>query len=218
MFEVHISASPSVIRAAWLSASPSSAKPGLRRYRAAAHSTLLVPTLSYVATSIPYFISFEVRAAYAPCRFGFPATLGQLAFVTVFRMEAVIYVALEFTGAMEPRACANEGVPAKPFWTVVACRGTVIWSDVIVTIGTFRSCSDVDADLSLCFWGGSGQADSSNSSYHEKCNSTHKFTSQLLKHFPRRLSSRRRFTTTYRSGSKSGPRVGPPPGLHIRGP
>jgi hypothetical protein len=63
-------------------------------------------------------------------------------------METVIYVALEFTSAMKPWASANESVPAKPFWTVVAGRGTVIRSHVIVTIGTFRSYSDVEADLS----------------------------------------------------------------------
>ena len=134
------------------------------RSRATAHSTRLALTLGYVATSIPHFVSFEMRTADAFCRLGFLATLWQLALIAVFRMEAVIYVSLESTGAMKPRASADEGLAVKPFWTVVACRGTVIGSHVIVTIGTFRGDSDVDADLSFCFWGGSGEADSSDSS------------------------------------------------------
>ena len=116
----------------------------------------LALTLRYVATSIPHFISFEMRAADTFCRLGFLATLRHLSLITVFRMEAVIDVALEFTSAMKPRACANEDVPAKPFRTVVAGWGAIIRSDVIVTIRTFRSYSDVDADLSLCLWCASG--------------------------------------------------------------
>jgi len=79
-------------------------------------------------------------------------------------MQTVIYVALEVTGAMKPGASANEAVPIKPFWTIVPSGSTVIRSYVIVTVGTFRGYSDVDAYLSLCFGGGNREADSSNSS------------------------------------------------------
>jgi len=79
-------------------------------------------------------------------------------------METVIYVALELIGPMKPRAGPNEDVPAEPFRTVIAGRGTVIRSDIIVTVGAFRGYSDVNADLSLCFGGGNGEADSGNSS------------------------------------------------------
>jgi hypothetical protein len=65
---------------------------------------------------------------------------------------------------MKPRAGANEAVPVKPFRTIVASGSTGIRSDVIVTIGTVRGYSDVDADLSFCFGRGSGEADSSNNS------------------------------------------------------
>jgi hypothetical protein len=65
---------------------------------------------------------------------------------------------------MKPRAGANEAVTIKPFWTVVASGGAVIRSGVIVAIGTYRSYSDFDSDLSLCFGGGSDEADSSNRS------------------------------------------------------
>jgi hypothetical protein len=79
-------------------------------------------------------------------------------------MQTVIYVALKLTSPMKPWASANEAVPIKPFWTIVASGGTVVRSYVIVTIGTIRGYSDSDADLSLCIGGGSGEADSSDSS------------------------------------------------------
>jgi len=90
--------------------------------------------------------------------------LWQWAFIAVLGMETVIYVALKFIRALKPRSSANEDFSVKPLWAIVARGGTVIRSDVVVTIGTFRGDSDVDVDLGLCFWGGSGEADSSNSS------------------------------------------------------
>ena len=126
-----------------------------------------------MATSIPRFVSTEVRTIDALCRLGFLTGFWLWALIAVFRMETVIYVALEVAGAMKPWAGANETVPVKPLRTVVASRRTVIRSDVIVTIGTVGGNSDGDADLSLCLGGGSRQADSSNNSYHYKCKSAH---------------------------------------------
>jgi hypothetical protein len=84
-------------------------------------------------------------------------------------METIIYVTLEFVRALKPRAGTNEDTPGKPFWTVVARGSTAVRSGVIVTIRTFRSYSDSDADLSLSFGGSRHEADSSNSRYREKC-------------------------------------------------
>jgi hypothetical protein len=79
-------------------------------------------------------------------------------------VETVIYVALEVIRALKPRAGANEGLPVKPFWTVVPRGSTRIRIGVVVTIGTLRGYSDADADLSLSVGRGSGEADSSNRS------------------------------------------------------
>jgi hypothetical protein len=126
--------------------------------------TRLFFALNRVATSIPHFVSFEVRTVDTLCRLSFFARFWQWALIAVFRMETVIYVALELISAMKPRAGTNEDIPGKPFWTVVARGGAAIRSDVIVTIGTIRGYSDADADLSLRFGSGNGGADSSNSS------------------------------------------------------
>ena len=77
-------------------------------------------------------------------------------------METVIYVTVELGWAMEPWANANEDAPGKPFRTVVTSRGTGIRRDVIITIGAIGGHSDLDADLSLCYGGGSRDADSGN--------------------------------------------------------
>jgi hypothetical protein len=90
--------------------------------------------------------------------------LWKWALVTVLRVEPIIDVALEVACAMKPRTSADEAIPVKPFRTIVAGGCTVIWGDVVVAIRTFRGYPDFDADLSLCFWGGSGEADCSNSS------------------------------------------------------
>jgi hypothetical protein len=121
---------------------------------------------SYVATSIPHFVSFEVGTIDTLRRLGFLTTLWRWAFIAVVRMKTVIHVALELTSAMKPRTGANEAVPVKPFWTIVASGSAVIGSDVIVTIGTLRGYSDFDAGLSLCFGSSSREADSRNSSQH----------------------------------------------------
>jgi hypothetical protein len=111
---------------------------------------------SYVAPSIPRFVSLEVRTIDTLGRFGFLATFWRWALISVLWMETVIHVALELTRAMKPGASANEAVSVEPLWTVVAGRSTAIRSDVIVTIGTVRGYADLDVDLSLCLGSGSG--------------------------------------------------------------
>jgi hypothetical protein len=114
--------------------------------------------------SVPHFVSLEVGSSDTLGRLGLLANLWQCALIAVLRMETVVHVALEAARAMKPGTGANEDVPGKPLWTVVTRRGTAIRSDVIITIGTFRSYSDGDADLSFCPRDSNREADSSNSS------------------------------------------------------
>jgi len=120
--------------------------------------------LGNVAAAVPHFVSLEVSAIDALCRFGFLARFRRGTGIAVVRMETVIDVALEFVSAMEPRAGANEAVAVEPLGTVVAGRSATIRSDVVVPVGTIGRYSDFDADLSFRFGSGSGDADSSNSS------------------------------------------------------
>jgi hypothetical protein len=104
-----------------------------------------------VAASISLFVSFEMGLINSPRRLGLLAAAWYWALVAMLWMEGVIYVAMEVAWAMKPRASTYEDTPSKPFWTVVASGSTAIRGDVVITIGTFRRDTDVDADLGSSF-------------------------------------------------------------------
>jgi len=115
-----------------------------------------------MAAPITHFISFEMGHVLGmPCGLGSLATLWRCAFIAVFRVITVIYVATEVIAAMKPRTGTDEDTTGKPFRTVVAGGSTAIRRGVIVPIRTFRGGSDVNADLSLYFGSGHREADCS---------------------------------------------------------
>jgi hypothetical protein len=118
-----------------------------------------------VATSIALFVSFEVVFIDTLRALSFFATAWLWALIALLRIESVVYIAPELGSAMEPRACANENVVSKPFWTVVAGRSTVIRCDVKVPIRTFRGRSDLDHHLSIRLGHGGRKATNRNNSY-----------------------------------------------------
>lgn len=103
-----------------------------------------------MAASVPHFISFEVRSVDTLGRFRPLAPFWHWALVAVLWMEMIVDMPTKFGRSMEPGANTNEDPVIKPFWTVVASGSTSVRSDVIVTIGTIRGYSDVNADLSPC--------------------------------------------------------------------
>ena len=102
-----------------------------------------------MATAVAHFVAFEVRRIHSPSWLRSFTTCRHGALVAVVRVKTVIHVADEIAPAMKPRASANEDAATKPFRPIVSSRGAGIRSDIIVTIGTLRSDSDFDADLSL---------------------------------------------------------------------
>jgi hypothetical protein len=131
---------------------------------------------SYVAASIPLFVSFEVGVINALRWFRFFATGWHRAFIAVLWIEVVVYLAPEIVIAVKPRPSANEDIRAKPFWPVISGRRAVIRNGVIVTVGTVRGYPDLYSGLSLCFGGGYREATSSYRGQDQKCKSTHKST------------------------------------------
>jgi hypothetical protein len=83
----------------------------------------------------------------------------------MFWMKVVVYVAPEIVVTVKPRTGANEDATTKPFRAVIAGGSTGIRRHVIVTIGTIRSCSDIDAHANLgrCLGGRSRDAEGGNS-------------------------------------------------------
>jgi hypothetical protein len=118
--------------------------------------------LGWVAAALSYFIALEVGnligALYWFLSLGWPWT------VVALNRIAVIYVAAEAFGSVEPRAGANEYSTTEPLRSIVAIGGAVIGRNVIVTVWTGRRRADADAYLSLCCGSAYQEADSSNDS------------------------------------------------------
>src|ERR1700723_1319198 len=87
------------------------------------------------------------------------------AFISVFGMKMVVYVAVEVITAMKPWASADENSARKPFRPVVAVGSTAIRGSVIVTVGAVGGGPNVhaDADLRPCVGSGRCEANPGNS-------------------------------------------------------
>ena len=124
--------------------------PGLARCSSA--RPFLAFVLACMAAPIPHFIPFEMGHVLGMrCGLVFVATLWRRAFIAVFRVIIVIYVAAEVIAAMKPRTGTDENTTGKPFRTVVAGGRAAIRRGVIVPVRTFRGDSNVNADPSLIF-------------------------------------------------------------------
>ena len=108
-----------------------------------------------MAAPVPNFISFEVVNLIEMFRLlGFLTTLRLWAGIAVFGMKTIVYMTPEVVRAMKPLASANENAACKPFRAVVAVGSTIIWSDVIVAVGTIWCNSNLHCNLSRRFWSG----------------------------------------------------------------
>jgi hypothetical protein len=67
--------------------------------------------------------------------------------VAVAGIIAVVDMAVEVAGAAEPAAGTDKHAVVEPIGPVVAVGRAVIWSVVVVTVGTDRLHSEVDGDL-----------------------------------------------------------------------
>ena len=97
--------------------------------------------IAYMALAIARFVSLEVlERLRAAARHG--------SGITVMRVIAVVDVAVESVGAVEPGADSDEGSASKPVRAIVPVRGTIIGCVVEVPVRTGRS--DPNADTNLC--------------------------------------------------------------------
>ena len=112
--------------------------------------------VAYMALSISRFVCVEVvERLFAARRHG--------SSITVMRVVAVVYVAIEAVMTVEPRAGADEYPVTVPIRPVISVDSTVVRSVVVISVGASGLNTDVDTDLSLGFESGCHQADSS---YH----------------------------------------------------
>jgi hypothetical protein len=96
-----------------------------------------------VAASITHLISVEVIK-------GLLSTLRMWTNIAVMWIVAVIDVAVEVAGTMEPRPGSDEYTAVEPLGPIVSVWGAVVRSDVVIAIRANRFWSDIDRDLSGC--------------------------------------------------------------------
>ena len=94
-----------------------------------------------VASPVPSFVRLEVAERLRSAR-------GHRSFVTVARIVAVIDVAGEVSGTMEPGARPNEYSAHEKIGTIIAVRSTIIRSVVKVPVRAFRRHTNADGKLS----------------------------------------------------------------------
>jgi len=116
----------------------------------------VVASVAYMALPITRLVCVEVvERLFAARRHG--------SSITVMRVVAVVYVAIEAVMTVEPRAGADEYPVTVPIRPVISVDSTVVRSVVVISVGASGLNTDVDTDLSLGFESGCHQADSS---YH----------------------------------------------------
>src|SRR5260370_40780515 len=99
---------------------------------------------AYVAAaSITHFVSVEVIE-------GLISTRRMWTFVAVMWIEAVINVAAELVGAVEPRAGSDEHAVVEPLGPVVPVWGAGVWREVVEPIRANRLWPDIDGDPGGC--------------------------------------------------------------------
>src|SRR5712671_363083 len=106
-------------------------------------SPTCVASTACVAASITHLVTAEMIE-------GLISTLRMWTNVAVMWVEAVINVAAEVVGAVEPRASSEEHTAVEPLGSVVPIWGAAVRGNVVVAIRANRRCSDIDRDLSGC--------------------------------------------------------------------
>jgi hypothetical protein len=110
---------------------------------AACVTSARVASAECVAVSITHLVSVEVIERLF-------STLRMWTNVAVMWIEAVINVAAEIVGAVEPRAGSDEHAAVEPLGPVVPIWGAVVWGEVVKAIRADRLWPNIDGDLGGC--------------------------------------------------------------------
>jgi hypothetical protein len=100
-------------------------------------------TAAPVAAPVTHLVPVEVVE-------GSVSMLREWAAVAVLGVEAVVHVAVEVVGAMEPRAGSGKETAAEPLRPIVSVWGAVLRRIVEVAIRASRRYPDIDGDPCRC--------------------------------------------------------------------
>jgi hypothetical protein len=81
---------------------------------------------------------------------GLISMFGMWTSVAVMWIKAIINVAAELVGAVEPGTGSDEQATVEPLGSVVSIWGAVIWGEVVKAIRANWLWSDIDGYLSRC--------------------------------------------------------------------
>jgi hypothetical protein len=101
----------------------------------------IVACVADLTLSIPCLVRVEVGERLFPALRSRPV-------VTVMRIVAVVDVAVEATGAMEPGASSEEDPANEPIGPIVAIGSALIWGIVKIPVRAYRRRSNVNGNLS----------------------------------------------------------------------
>jgi hypothetical protein len=96
-----------------------------------------------VAAPITHLVSVEVIESLV-------STSRKWATVAVVWIEAVINVAVEIVGTVEPGTGSDKDASGEPLGPVIPVWSAVVRGVVVVPIRANRRCSDIDGDLGRC--------------------------------------------------------------------
>jgi hypothetical protein len=125
--------------------------------------------VSGVTVSITCFISAETIE-------GMFAAFRERAVITVTRIVAIIYVAIETVMTVEPGSCSDEDAVQEPIGAVVAVGCTIVWRIVEIAIGTVGLGTEVDADANTDLGrhgGAAGANEAQQTEYYKRLDQTH---------------------------------------------
>ena len=105
-----------------------------------------------MASTVAHFVSVEASRIHSALTASL-AILRPVAAVAMLRVKAVVHMAMEVRGPMEPRANADKGAAVKPLRTVVPVRSTTVRGVVVVSVRACWGDSNAETDLSLCLGG-----------------------------------------------------------------
>lgn len=115
-------------------------------------------TADGMSLTVAHFVAVETGVSVTDGMF---SASGHVAVIAMIDVEVVIYVAMEAMWAVEPGACSDKDAAIEPFRPIIAVRGAVVGSVVIVSVRTNRRGTDLDGDLGVRF----GRADEEERAY-----------------------------------------------------
>jgi hypothetical protein len=133
----------------------------------------LVSVSVYMSMAITKFVAMKMLGSSMPVGSGSFTAVWHWTMVSMIGMEVVIYMPVEVSRSMKPRACPDEDTTPEPLRSIIAVRSTGIRGNIIIAVRTYWSRSDVNTDLSISIRRVRRDTDSANNCQRKMFKSVH---------------------------------------------